>query len=515
MNNNINLIAFGTFGNPNGFRQTFFIGNRELSKSVKTFDLNTSAIKLFPNTNIYAIRKEYAGGHNIISYSAYSFAKEQNSDRGGTFIGSSILFTGKIAEENITLKLLNEFQSTLFNKNVKDNVIAVKHSNDFSVTKPTDFDKTEYHLKSVEDLNFIQSTNKQLVVYCETNPEKLQSFFKNAVDLLNVYDTIYFTDSKEVAEFVYQKNVFTLSQNFEQEIQALHNERKRKIENSISDFDKEIQRLDDDKNKTLNEFKEKIEQNEKLHQENERQIKESKNELEQVKQIYNDFANKIKDLTNQLKSGKKLDDVKKLYNENKRIFIDSVNQIKKPNFVNKIQKPNVNTGLRNNPQLQTGHYNNQHNSERHHRRKSNEIDIVKVISVGLNLLFTIGIVVYLIFFNQDKEIISEPIPPQTVAEQPQPTSDTSQKTLNPIPNGELNENDYRNVAKKVTHSTNVDEVVKTIFNLNPTDIKSSYEGQEEIYKKQLIEKNKDCFEDKNGISYFVKDTLRHIPSYKK
>ena len=110
MNNNINLIAFGTFGNPNGFRQTFFIGNRELSKSVKTFDLNTNAIKLFQDAGIYAIRKEYAAGHNIISYSVYSFAKEQNSERSGTFIGSSILFTGKIAEENITIKLLNEFQ---------------------------------------------------------------------------------------------------------------------------------------------------------------------------------------------------------------------------------------------------------------------------------------------------------------------------------------------------------------------------------------------------------------------
>ena len=56
MNKNINLIAFGTFGNPNGFRQTFFIGNKELSERVKTFDLNTNAINLLPNSKIYAIR---------------------------------------------------------------------------------------------------------------------------------------------------------------------------------------------------------------------------------------------------------------------------------------------------------------------------------------------------------------------------------------------------------------------------------------------------------------------------
>ena len=28
---NVNLIAFGTFGSPNGYRQTFFTGNIELS----------------------------------------------------------------------------------------------------------------------------------------------------------------------------------------------------------------------------------------------------------------------------------------------------------------------------------------------------------------------------------------------------------------------------------------------------------------------------------------------------
>ena len=58
MNKNINLIAFGTFGNPNGFRQTFFIGRTELSQVVKTFDLNTNAIKLIPNSKVYSIRKE-------------------------------------------------------------------------------------------------------------------------------------------------------------------------------------------------------------------------------------------------------------------------------------------------------------------------------------------------------------------------------------------------------------------------------------------------------------------------
>ena len=61
MTQNIYLLAFGTFGNPYGFRQTFFkVANENVAKSIKTFDLNTNAIKLFQNTTIYSIRKEIA-----------------------------------------------------------------------------------------------------------------------------------------------------------------------------------------------------------------------------------------------------------------------------------------------------------------------------------------------------------------------------------------------------------------------------------------------------------------------
>jgi hypothetical protein len=61
----------------------------------------------------------------------------------------------------------------------------------------------------------------------------------------------------------------------------------------------------------------------------------------------------------------------------------------------------------------------------------------------------------------------------------------------------------------------LDDVVKVIFSKNPTEISSFYSGQEAIYSKHLLELNKQCFEEKEGIYYFAKDTLRQIPSYKK
>lgn len=522
MNNNINLIAFGTFGNPNGFRQTFFIGNGELLKYIRTFDLNTNAIKLFVGARIYSIRKEYAANQNLISYSVYSFAKEKNSERSGTFIGSGILYTERIADEKITIKLLNEFQKDLYSKNVKDDVILVNHSNHFSISRPSDFDKTEYNLKEIEDLNFSQNSGKTLVVFCDTRPEKLQYYFKRSIDLLNVYDTIFFTQSREVAEYVARKGIFKLIQNvpekkeFEEEIKSLQAERKRRIEALIAHFEKEISRLEEAKNKTLNEFKEKINHNEQLHQENLKTIKESRNDLEQVKIIYADFSGKLEEYSNQLRSGRKLDEVKSLYNENKQIFIDCIQQKKRPDFINEIPETKVNTSLK--KELHPLLPNDNDPTPDHRKIRSNprsKIDIFKVTTLLLFLLWA-GTLGYFLFIKEDnheevnnKEATHEMPFSAKVPASPPPSV---LPQLNPIPQSELNENDYRHVANKLNYNLPVNDVVKLIFDRNPTDIKSVYLGQEELYGKHLIDRNKDCFEEIGGTYFFVKDTLKHIPS---
>jgi hypothetical protein len=527
MASHINLIAFGTFGNPNGFRQTFFVGSKELAKSVKTFDLNTNALKLFPNSKIYSIRKEYAAGFNSIAYSLYSFAKEQNSDRSGTFIGSSILFTERIGEEIITLNQLNEFHSSLIAKNVQNDVIIVKHSDKLSVSKPNEFEKIEYQLRDIENLNFIQTTGKTLVVFSPTNDDILSKLFKNSIDLLNVYDTIYFTDSREVAEFVNQKGIFKIIQNvgdkldFEQELQNLLEERKRKREQSISDFEREVQRLNDDKINTISDFKVQIEQNERIHKENEQRINESKKDLETIEQLYKEFSIKIQELVNQLKSGRKPEDVKQIYNENKNRFIEGLNTLRRPNYVNKLPKSNPKSNLK--PEYHSTKIDHKHRRHRDEIEVSehsagNKIDIFKIATLILAFLLVFSWV-YILFYKseqvkpntQQQEIVNIPIP-EKIEEK---TTPLSIQPLNPAPNSELTENVYRLVANKLSYNSKIDDVVKLIFDKNPTDIKSHYIGQEEIYSKHLLELNKDCFEEKDGAYFFSNDTLRHIPSYKK
>lgn len=543
---NINLIAFGTFGNPNGFKQTFFgDSNKELSRVIITFDLNTNAIKLFPGSSIYSIRKEIANGVNVISYSQYSFAKEQNSERSGTFIGSSVLFTNKIADEGIIISILNEFQETLINRNVKDDVILVNHSDSLSVIKPKDLDKINFNLKEISGINFSKTSNKNLVVYCVTKPTELQPLLFKSLDLLNVYNTIYFTQSHEVAEFVAQKGIFKLDklEDFENEIKNLIEERKKKTESSINEFEKELIRLEEDKNKMLSDFNSQIEQNEKIHKDNERKIMESKTDLDNIKRSYLDFTQKIRELANQLRSGRRYEDVKYLYEENKRIFIISIDELKRPNFINNIPKSKGKTELRQNtyatpqPNRDREKREKQSNLREHREDRSNnheepKLDFYKLatfILVTAIFLFTIA---YLIFSgsglentNQETQKIESKIDEtspkaeshvdETNPAEVKDNNDETNKQLNPKSNSELAILDVQNLSKKLKYNTPLNEVVKVVYNCNPTDVKSKYLGQEDLYGIQLVNSNKNCFEERKGIYYFVHDTLRHLPCYKQ
>jgi hypothetical protein len=518
--NSINLIAFGTFGNPNGFKQTFFVGSKELAKSVKTFDLNTNAIKLFVNSKVYAIRKEYANGFNTIAYSIYTYAKEQNSDRSGTFIGSSILYTNKIAQEHITISQLNDFHNQLVSKNLVNETISVNHSDKFSVVKPKDFDKIEFHLREIENLNFKQNTDNYLVVFCNTNDNSLNQFFENSIDLLNVYDTIYFTNSDEVAMFVAQKGIFKLIQNvgekkdFEIEINNLIKERRRKREQSTTELEGEFQRINEDKNRTIQEFKKQIEQSERTHLENDRKLTESREDINKIVQFYEDFLNKTRDLINQLRhNNSKLEEVKQLHNSNKILFNNGITELKRPNYTTTIAKPKPKSNL---PTEQP----RQERERRETEEKGSKINIYKVATLILAFLLIITWV-YFLFFKSKSENKSKVIQKQEQVntipqEQKQiPVETTKLEDLKPIPNSILNDNDYKIVAKNITYNSKIDAVVKVIFNKNPSEIGNIYSDQEAIYSMHLLQRNKQCFEQKDGIYYFAKDTIRQIPSFKK
>lgn len=530
MNNNINLIAFGTFGNPNGFRQTFFSGNEELAKVVKTFDLNSNAIKLVPNSKIYALRKERLNGLNGISYTIYSFAKEQNSDRGGTFIGSSILYTTEIGDESLTLRLLNEFHENLIAKNVQNDVIKVNHSDNFSVLSPRDFDKISYNLKNIEDVIFNQFSNKSLVVYSEIKFEKIKTLFSKSLVLLNLYDTIYFTDNNEIAEFVYHKGLFTFVKidGFDQEIENIKTEKKQKILNSISEFERENENLLKDKETVIDELKSQNVKNLQIHEENQKILNETKLNIEKINTFYIEFSTLLDDFANQLKAGRKPETVRELYKENKAIFINSVAYLKQPQYSKKIQKPKTNSNLQvEKINIQETTYQQYSLSDgesikHHHKKRRNN---TKLISSLLVTIFIIILIVLLFGLYQSCENDNSARNTQTTE---QPTSSLDQKKqeqvaskpesakqeqpkLNPIPNDELSRKDVKQIMKEGIKGKTVTQIVEIIFKKNPTDIASIYSNQKALYEQELVSENAGFF--KNYIC--SSDSIGKIPTYKK
>jgi hypothetical protein len=523
-NTNSYIFAFATFGHPNDFRQTpFKYGNPEIAKQVKIFDLS-NAIKVFPNSSIYSIRKESISSSKLISYSIYSFAQEQASKRDGTFIGSSIILENAIADEQYVLNCLNEFHQKLTENNLNNGILKVNHSKDFiPISRLSDFDKIKNPQIEIADLNF-NTNNNSLVVYCDTTPNKLAILLNKSIDLLSIYDTIYFTNSDEVAKFVVQKGIFKLIQNvgdkleFEREINNLIEERKRKREQLISEFEREVQRINDDKTRTIQELKTQIEQSERTHLENERKLKESKEDINKIGTFYDDFLNKTKKLIKQLRHNDgKLEEVKQIHNSNKILFNNGISDLKRPN--NTIAKPKPKGNLQTEHQRQDFEQRSGHKRREELEEKDFKNDIYKVATLVLAFLLIITWVYFLFFKSNsvdETEVIQNQEQVNTVPqEQEQKAVEiTKLEDLNPKSNSILNENDFRIVAKNLKTNMKLEDVVKVIFSKNPTEISKVYAGQEAIYSKRLLELNRQCFEEKEGIFYFAKDTIRQIPSYK-
>jgi len=518
---NTYLYGFATFGHPNDYRQSpFVLDNKEIAKNVKIFDL-PNAIKVFPSSTLYSIRKENIGGFACVSYAIYTFANEMTSMRDGTFIGSSILYTNEIAEENITVSKLNEFHKLLVEKNTQNDILTVKHSNDFEL--PTqfinDFEKIVFHLKPIEDLENFTSSNRHLIVGSWTEENYLTTNFKKALHLLNKYDTIFFTSSKDIWSYCQNRNIYsTTDENgFNQKIANIQFEKQKRVLNSISEFDQEKQKLQTDKENVLIEIRNQLDRLKNTHSENERIIKESESKNNNINSYYNEFLRKLDDYSNQLKSGRKLEDVRKLYNENKRIFIDSVSNSKPPQFINKLNKISATSNLKQDntrPQynqnfIQSSQF---HNEETINKHRSRKFSIYKILTAVFCLLWLGTIVYFLIFYEQNERVVS-PISEQVYPQQqniPQP-NEIKQLELNPNPNSKLNASALKLINKEGVKNKTPKQIVDIVFEKNPTDIASHYDNQKELYQKVLISKNLNCFQ--NNIC--ICDSLLYIPSFRK
>ncbi|MCT2561987.1 hypothetical protein [Chryseobacterium herbae] len=517
--------AFGTFGNPNGFRQSYFLGgNADVVRHIKTFDLKTDAIKLFPGTKIYGIRKEPAGSSSLISYAIYTFAKEQNSQRGGTFIGASLIFVDKIASESLIINVLDEFHQHLEAHNVSEGVIVTNHSDKFSVDLPKDYDKISLNMRELGDLGPAQMSNNYLMVYSETHSSQLQQHFSKAVDLLNSYEMIYFTESHEVAEFVKQKGIFKIvdMNGFDREIQKCHEEKSKALTSYIRDLELEKETLKEDRKQLLDHLEKQIIQNEKRHQENEKNIRESKEGITAINTEFDQYSGRINELIGILKSNGKVENIKKEHLESRKKFAD---KIRLNRDIGTFSAMGSSSSQRSVKQPLGNSLEDFGRGESRENRGS-KLNGYKIAFWSLLLLLAISAVGYIMFLDGGK-MIGFPMEENRVAVESGNTDtvaaenkdletavEPSSVNLNPFPNAELNENDWRLVSKKAAPETKIDSLISIIYKENPSTVNDYYKHQKKDYKNHLYSLNDKSFEIR-GSDTILRDTLKRIPNYIK
>jgi hypothetical protein len=506
---NIFAYAFATFGHPNDFRQTcFFPEKRKLM--AKSFDL-TNAIKVFPGSTLYSVRKENINGANCISYAIYTFSKEKLSERDGTFIGSSILFTNQIADENITVEKLNRFHAELISKNVVDERLLVNHSDEFAISRNVaeDFDKINLNLKSFAEPSSFITSNVNLVVLSRTNESTLIQNFKKSLELLNTFDTIFFTANREVIDFAQNRNIYKVrdENGFENEIQILREEKKRQIQILITNYETDLSSLEEKKKEALKDVVDSIERSTRLHHDNAKKIEESKKQKHNLEHQFSQFRGKINDAIHLLKSGKTPEEVRRFHQENKKIFADELNRIAKPINLSSISSHVVNCRGNTIHREAEGHdsHSERPNNDRPRRTGSKDYQI---FSLAVLVLWLFTLAYFLIPARENDNVtytatISDNVLPQSL----------DKKVLAPIPNNKLDTSELKTIAENIKADMPINEIVKIIFAKNPSDIKKHYESQVDLYASELLKLNKDCFEKKDEINYFIKDTIRNIPTY--
>lgn len=540
------IFAFGTFGSPNGFKQKGkAFGNYKTPFVVSSFDLKTNAIQLFDDRSIlFMLRKELVEDNNIptISYALYTFARERNSTRGGSFIGSAISFIEKKTTTARILNILSEFHAYLVEHNTDENhTLLVVHSDELKILEEIDYKRLNVEQKPFEDIDFT-SCESSLVYYSEkVNEKDFESIVDRAEELLNDYDAIYFTNSIETAKFVQKKGIFEVvddagfeslfakleewKENYKQDfIRELEQKRQRVIDykeeclNTKKNIKDKIKEAQKNINEEINQLQQQIDVLKSKNQENDNWYNEQQKKTEEKARECAEYSDRLKDFIREIKDNKyshkelKKERAKKLLlapldiNESVPympipVSSPQVASASKTGNKNKNKKQNGQTGNTNRSSM-IDVINGVSNSDINNQKNN---DIRWYIALAI---FTIAFA-FLIYFLTNKDTREENTPPPT--EQ----NSTMSAALDPKPNAILSDKDReKTIRKQLKEGITLNEVVNGIFNGNPNDIGTYYKWQEESYGNLLVEKNRECFEEKEGKILLKDSNLKEIPCYR-
>lgn len=544
MTKNIYLSVFGTFGTPHGFRQSTIKGY----KGLDSFDLETTAIKLFPSTKkVYALRKEKVGRDNVISYMIYSYASEESSTRGGTFVGVAITEVNGIGDINKTLECLEDFhgKSMTNPKNVQNGIIRVKHSDEFELFQPKGYNGLEVLSDGIEDIDFAKQ-GKKLVIY--TSLKNIKDLYEKGLELLNSYDVLYFTDDQEVANYVSKQRLFAFIQEVEghrEFFQEVENVIRMKREKQNKEGNRILEKIQELK-KHKEDWREKCR---KLEQENQKILAENK-EIEKNKSgLFDDTIKELESISNKLKSKDRLKqkELQALISKKNEILQNLRYEGRKIPELRKITTgttdPYYNTSSEN-----EGSYQERGRQigteipkylpdEREEIRSLLPINfkIIKIIAILLvGILLLIGLYKGGMFIKNEilstfhisidreqktfgdyedkKESLSQ-IDDDNNEEKEYNKVEEDGKLI-PEPNASLGQKDIERMVERQFRDNlpmDIEEVVNRIFKANPSDIGRPYKGKEKEYGELLIEKNRHIFSENRMTDAHFKE----VPIYKE
>lgn len=488
------LTCFGTFGSPNGYKQSICFGDKQIVLNSKSFDLNTNAIKLYSGAPLLSLRKAQINNQSALVFSLYSHALEPNSNREGTFIGIGLICIDSHPDFGTIINNLYRFLKQLITNNLVEARLQVNHSDQFKFNSK-DIHSNLNNSKSFEIPDYSSSLNNTpVLIYADFKYCNQIETLKQTAQLLDQYEEIYITDNSEIVQFTQQKGNYKT---------IINNADNRGIESNLKLIEKE-------KREKLNRF---IEQLIKLKETKlsdlitlQRQIQKENISIQEKLKKYNSKANKIKTDADQLnnaqvhflniheKTLKELKENKISPNRAKGIIqheLDLLNN--KQNEIKSRINSFVERNIHQNENVIPREITNNVNKD----NRGFGINIFEVLTFVLAILL-IGSWLFFIF--------SEPEESNTVINNS--TIGTQIETLS--------SDDLKLVNDRLQPNLEIDTVVQIIFNNNPHDVKEYFSKHKDNFTTLLREKNESSFDKStNGKYVYNGRALKNIPMKKE
>jgi vacuolar-type H+-ATPase subunit E/Vma4 len=333
------------------------------------------------------------------------------------------------------------------------------------------------------------------------------------LEILPKYDTLFFIDSKEIAECVSQKRLFRLIdiKILDEEIQNFQTEIKQQLINTISKLKQKSKKIEDEGRNEYESFKKKIEQDEQTHLENGKKIENADKNLMALNSLYSNFLRKFNENISALESGKQLEEINDSIKKIEKEFYEEKRKLNLSTPVSSLGNTrNVSTFPLQRPSLSEYSYTEE--------KKSKNKGFV-IFSLVLNVLLIGALVFFTLFYEKEKnpEVIPNvtPVQEDTTLNEVSDQDNLWKSNLNPAPNDSAKDVANKQIMLDLLSddNSNIGNVVDIIFAKNKI-IKDVYGFQKKDYGKILFKENPGAFTKRNQDTVLVKkDSLKKIPVF--